>query len=171
MTTMRHSRLQIRIERFCAAMLTGMEQNEAYKLICPRARKMTENKLSQTASKFANRPEVVSRMDSILASTPAEKIMPQGKWGKRMVEVFEMSVKSDNLTAAAAFGRLVGQYNGAIKDTQVTVNQWKSADDDLLRQLAGDDPAKLAAVQVLLGKSSFESDTKGPDRAESETKH
>lgn len=170
MKTIRQSRLAKRIERFVDALANGSTQYEAIKLITPNWRKMTRQQLDSRAYQFSSRPEVRDRYRSVLASTPPEKIMNQAEWGKRMTEVLEISVEKENYTAFAAIGRLIGQYNGAIKDMQINVNNVQQ-DKDLIRQLAGDDPAKQAAAAVLLGKSSFESDTIGPERTETETKH
>ena len=166
---------EMRIHRFVERILAGDSQVDAYRNCHRKSKKLTEKNITGIASVFANRPAVKSALKAAIDQLPLEKIVTQTAHLKRMVELQELSVEKANYTAASAFGRIVGQGIGLLRDTQVINNTWKMGESDLLQRMAGDDPAKQAAAKVLLGSDSFakppKCDTLGPDRPDNATKH
>ena len=171
MNITRRARAKPKAERFVQRVMDGDNQMQAFRAVTPRARKLSDKAVIEMASRYANRPEVKAMLKAALASVRPENLVSPSEHLKLLISRAELSIGKDNMTAAAAYDRMVGQGIGLLKDTQVVVNEYKTDDEALLRALAGDDPHKLAAARVLLGESGFKSDTIGPDRPGLGTKH
>lgn len=170
MTAFRGIRSAAKIQRFVDRLIAGDTQVEAYIAVNPRQKNLPSKSISDMASRWANSARVKSAYKQALASIPVEKLLNPAEHAKRLLDRGQKAFDEKNYTASAAYDRIIASANGMAKDSSVTVN-WNMSDTDLARRLAGDDPEKLAAAASLLGKSSFESDTKGPDRSDNETKH
>jgi hypothetical protein len=74
-----------------------------------------------------------------------------------VVRAFHKAIDQDNLTAAAALGRLRFQANGIAEKTQLTVEHVIS-DADLLKRITGGDEQKMGLLSSLLRPATFNQD-------------
>ncbi len=68
-----------------------------------------------------------------------------------MLRLLAKAETEGNLTAAANLMRQRLQAHGILRDRVAFTLEEQTSDTDLLKHLAGDDPAKLAALKAVLG--------------------
>jgi len=173
--TMREMQFELRTRRFVERICAGDSETEAYLVSHKKAKRLDERALAQAASRFSNQPQVKAALRQAIRSLPVENILNAAEHAKTLVYRAKTAFDEKNYTASSAYDRIIAQANGMVRENQVINNTWKIADADLLKQMAGDDPIKQAAVRTLLGSDSFnkppESDKTGPDRPDQTTKH
>ena len=86
-----------------------------------------------------------------MKAAKVQDIISVGQWGQMVLEGVEKARADDNMTAFFNGTRQLGQAVGALKDNVALTVEQRTSDAELIERLASDDPAKLAALQVILG--------------------
>ncbi len=135
---------------------TGMSQAEAWRRAFNRPRVKPQTAWTE-ASKVFSRPNVSQRVSDLLRAARIEDIDSVGQAFDDLLRLLAKAETEGNLTAAANLMRQRLQAHGILRDRVAFTLEETTSDADLLKQLAGDDPAKLAALQQILGaKEGFE---------------
>src|SRR5262245_40401444 len=116
---------ELKVAQYVARVVAGDNAKDAYLATHRKAKRLDPAALDKAVSKFSNAPAVKSALRKAIASLPSENILTSSEWGKMVLDLTNLSVTKENLTAAAAFTRQLGQYTGAIKEQQTVVNTWK----------------------------------------------
>ena len=133
-----------------------MSQAQAWRQAFNRPRVKPQTAWTE-ASKVFSRPNVSQRVSELLKASKVQDIISVGEWGQMVLEGVEKARADDNMTAFFNGTRQLGQAVGALKDNVALTVEQRTDDDTLLEQLAGGDPATLAALQRLLGaKEGFD---------------
>ena len=74
-----------------------------------------------------------------------------GEASQKLLEDIDAARERGNDNAVMGFTRIKMQMHGALKDAVSLSVEQRASDDDLIKSLAGDDPAKLAALRTILG--------------------
>ncbi len=139
------------VEAKAAALCAqGLSQSEAYRQATGTIRAKPET-VHKRASDMFKRPHVRGRVKELLRLAKVADIISVGEWGQMVLEGVEKARAGDNMTAFFNGTRQLGQAVGALKDNIALTVEQRTSDADLIDQLAGDDPAKLAALRTILG--------------------
>jgi len=103
----------------------------------------------------AEQPHITRYMATWLRQARLSDIDSPGAAMSDVVRAFHKAIDMDNLTAAAALGRLRFQGNGIAERTTINLEATIS-DQDLLRRIAGEDNDKQALLNSLLRPSTFQ---------------
>ena len=144
----------------CVYRAQGLSQSEAYRRAFD-VKRMKPGSIWTKASMLFGRVEVVCRVEALLRAARIEDIDSVGQAFDDLLRLLAKAETDGNLTAAANFMRQRLQAHGILRDRVAFTLEEQTSDADLIERLAGDDPAKLAALRVILG---------APDGFE-ETKH
>ncbi len=129
---------------------TGMSQAEAWRQAFNRPRVKPQTAWTE-ASKVFSRPNVSQRVSELLRAARVEDIDSVGAAFDDLLRLLAKAEDEGNLTAAANLMRQRLQAHGILRDRVAFTLEEQTSDADLLKLLAGDDPAKLAALQTILG--------------------
>lgn len=129
---------------------TGLSQAEAYRRAF-KVQRMKPKKVYEKASTLFGRPAVKGRVRELLKAAKVQDLISVGEWLELVRDGVEKAKADNNMTAFFNGTRQLGQALGALKDNvNLTVEQQMS-DAELIERLAMDDPAKVAALQQILG--------------------
>jgi hypothetical protein len=129
---------------------TGMSQAKAWRQAFNRPRVKPQTAWTE-ASKVFSRPNVSQRVSELLRAARVEDIDSVGQAFDDLLRLLAKAEDDGNLTAAANLMRQRLQAHGILRDRVAFTLEEQTSDADLLKLLAGDDPAKLAALQTILG--------------------
>lgn len=138
---------------FAELMCKGMRPKDAYRQ-AGFAKRATEKQATNNAAAKAQQPAIVAHMAGWLRQARISDIDSPGEAVSDVKQAFYKAIDMDNLTAAAALGRLRFQANGIAEKTSITIEATFS-DVDLLRRIAGDDEQKVGLLKSLLSTETF----------------
>ena len=129
-------------------------QSEAYRVSQPIAviKRLTNEQIHNRANKMASKPEVAARMREHL---DAAKISDLDTAGRAFTDLARMIFKAEeakNWTACAALMRLRLQVLGMLKETVLLNMEQTITDEELVKRVAGTNPALATALKASLGK-------------------
>ncbi len=135
---------------------TGMSQAAAWRQAFNRPRVKPQTAWTE-ASKVFSRPNVSQRVDALLRAAKVEDLDSICQAVDDLLQLITKCVEEGNLTAAANLMRQRLQVHGALRDRLLITPEERASDADLIERLAGDDPAKAAALRQVLGaKEGFD---------------
>ncbi len=142
--------------RACVLRAQGLSQAECYRqAFCPKRAK--PDTIYKRASDLFKRPQVRGRLQALLRSQKVQDLISAGEWGQMVADGCDKAWRDNNMTAYFNGTRQLGQALGTLKDNVALSIEQRVDDDALLGRLAGDDVAKLAALQQILGaKDTFD---------------
>ena len=129
---------------------TGLSQSDAWRRAFNKSRVKPET-VWPAASKLFAKPKVQLRVEALLRAARVEDIDSVGQAFDDLLRLLAKAEDEGNLTAAANLMRQRLQAHGILRDRVAVTLEEQTSDADLLKSLAGDDPAKLAALQTILG--------------------
>ncbi len=134
----------------CLYRAQGLSQSSAYRQAFnkPQAKPKTIN---EKACRLFAKPATQARVRELLKAQKLQDMVSIGEWGDMTLDKIMKAEEAGNWNAVMQGIRLLGQGLGALKDSVALTVEQRTDDADLLKQLAGDDPAKLAALQTILG--------------------
>ena len=136
--------------RACVYRAQGLSQSEAYRRAFD-VKRMKPESIWTRASMLFGRVEVVCRVTTLLKAARVEDIDSVGQAFDDLLRLLTKAETEGNLTAAANLMRQRLQAHGILRDRVAFTLEETTSDADLLKSLAGDDPAKLAVLQTILG--------------------
>ncbi len=146
--------LTIAEERFVGLIARGYTQRQAAKEAFPSS-KLSDSGFDKKASTLRKRPAIEGRLLSLLDAAKIEDLYSAGRWVADVLEDIAIARARNNLTAVASSRRMLGQALGVLKDHVVLSAEQSMSDDDLVKQLAGDDERKAATLRSVMGSGTF----------------
>ena len=134
----------------CVYRAQGLSQSEAYRRAFD-VKRMKPASIWTKASMLFGRVEVVCRVETLLKAARIEDIDSVGQAFDDLLRLLVKAEMEGNLTAAANLMRQRLQAHGILRDRVAFTLEDPTSDEELLRRLAGDDPAKAAALAKVLG--------------------
>ncbi len=134
----------------CVYRATGLSQSAAYRRAF-NVKRIKPETVWNKASKLFGRSEVQARVETLLRAARVEDIDSVGQAFDDLLRLLAKAEADGNLTAAANLMRQRLQAHGILRDRVAFTLEEQTSDADLLKSLAGDDPAKLAVLQTILG--------------------
>ncbi len=134
----------------CVYRAQGLSQSAAYRRAF-NVNRIKPETVWNKASKLFSRSEVQARVGTLLRAARVEDIDSVGQAFDDLLRLLTKAEDEGNLTAAANLMRQRLQAHGILRDRVAFTLEEQTSDADLLERLAGDDPAKLAALQTILG--------------------
>jgi len=142
--------------QFAVLRAQGYSQVQAYRVAFDKPRTKPSACCSH-ASQIANRPRVYAYMKALFREAKKLDIISQGEHLKQCIDNRDLALAAENLTAAASYDRLIAQITGNIENN-LTINDQRMDDTELVKRLAGIDPDLAERIQrVIDGKREFDS--------------
>jgi hypothetical protein len=118
--------------------------------------RIKQKSATELASRLAARPQVLAMMRDLYREAKKSTILSHGEWLAMMIDAFHQSMAEGNKTAAASFGRLMGQGIGSLNEV-FRIEDQRMSNEQLLDRLAGQD-TELAAMlrNRLQARDSFD---------------
>ncbi len=136
--------------RAAALCAQGFSQSEAYRQATGTTRAKPET-VHKRASDMFKRAHVRGRVRELLRLAKVQDIESVGESYAKMLEDMEAARTDQNHNAVMGYTRIKMQAHGMLKDNVSMTMESSLSDKDLIQRMAGDDPAKLAALQTILG--------------------
>ncbi len=136
--------------RAAALCAQGFNQSEAYRQATGTTRAKPET-VHKRASDMFKRAHVRGRVRELLKLAKVLDIESVGASYAKMLEDMEAAREDGNHNAVMGYTRIKMQAHGMLKDTVSMTMESSLSDEDLIQRMAGDDPAKIAALQTILG--------------------
>ena len=141
--------------RFARLRVEGLPPVDAYREAFNKPRLKRENCTAQ-AYRIQRKPQVMAMVETLLKRAEKSEILAHGKWLHMMIDAFNESMAEGNKTAAASFGRLMGQGIGSLQEN-VNLNDQRPSAETLVDVLAQDDPALAEMLRrKLSGRQDFD---------------
>ncbi len=140
----------------CLYRAQGLSQSAAYRLAFnkPQAKPKTIN---EKACRLFAKPATQARVSELLSASKLADLESLGEASQKLLEDIDAARERGNDNAVMGFTRIKMQIHGVLKDAVSLSVEQRADDNTLLEQLAGGDPAKLAALQTVLGaKEGFD---------------
>ena len=134
---------------FCKLRAQGNDQTTSYRLAFDK-HSMAPKTATQSASRVAARPQVLLALRDLFMEAKKITLLSHAQWLDMMISAFHESMAEGNRTAAASFGRLMGQGIGSLSEVFRLEDQ-RMDDAQLLDKLAAGDPVLAAALRTRLG--------------------
>ncbi len=128
----------------------GLSQVESYRRAFD-VKRMKPKTVYEKSSKLFAKPAMQARVETLLRSARVEDIDSVGQAFDDLLRLLVKAEDEGNLTAAANLMRQRLQAHGILRDRVAFTLEEQTSDADLIERLAGDDPAKIAALRVILG--------------------
>ncbi len=128
----------------------GLSQVESYRRAFD-VKRMKPKTVYEKSSKLFAKPAMQTRVETLLRAARVEDIDSVGQAFDDLLRLLAKAETEGNLTAAANLMRQRLQAHGILRDRVTFTLEEQTSDADLIERLAGDDPAKLAALRVILG--------------------
>ncbi len=134
----------------------GLSQVESYRRAFD-VKRMKPKTVYEKSSKLFAKPAMQTRVEALLRDAKVEDLDSIGQAVDDLLQLITKCVEEGNLTAAANLMRQRLQVHGALRDRLLITPEEQASDADLIERLAGDDPAKAAALRQVLGaKEGFD---------------
>ncbi len=131
---------------------TGLSQVESYRQAFSTGR-AKQKTLYERSSKLFAKPEMKTRIRELLSASKLADLESLGEASQKLLEDIDAARERGNDNAVMGFTRIKMQMHGALKDAVSLSVEQRQDDATLIDQLAGDDPAKAAALRQVLGAS------------------
>ncbi len=97
------------------------------------------------------RAHVRGRVRELLKLAKVMDIESVGESYAKMLEDMEAARTDGNHNAVMGYTRIKMQAHGMLRDNVSMTMESSLSDEDLIQRMVGDNPAKIAAVRVILG--------------------
>ncbi len=138
---------------------TGMTQADAYRQAFG-VRRAKQKTIIEKASRLFARDNMKARIRDLLSASKLADLESLGEASQKLLEDIDAARVRGNDNAVMGFTRIKMQMHGALKDAVSLSVEQRQDDATLIDQLAGDDPAKAAALRQVLGAADSFGDTK-----------
>ena len=141
----------------CALRADGYTQFDAYCLSHKvSADDKLENKgpIEDKAYKLFRKPKVKAYLRQLLAAKLLEDIISRQEWTLSLMDDIESAREAKNWPAVMNGQRMVGQAVAALREGLVAIKDPAERDREIIAALAGEDPEKRKALELLMGSGS-----------------
>jgi hypothetical protein len=157
-------------EKFAVGVAAGLTQSDAYRMAY-NASGMQPKQVWEEDSKLRRKPKVAQRIEALLRAARVQDITNIGREIRRTMDLQQEALAAGNHNASAAYQRMLMTTVGALQQRLVLTVESSLSDKELIEQLSGGDPERLAAARVLLGAGDGFPEGPPPEDHESETRH
>ena len=148
------------VEAKAAALCArGFTQSEAYRQATGTTRAKPET-VHKRASDMFKRAHVQGRVRELLRLAKVQDIETVGESYAKMLEDMEAARTDQNHNAVMGYTRIKMQAHGMLRDNVSMTMESSLSDEELLQRMAGADPARIAAMRVILGAQDSFGETK-----------
>ena len=117
--------------------------------------KRDEGRVAENAAyKLFSKPESKKYLDELWAAKPLEVIYTPQRWLGRTLDLLAKAEEAKNWPAVANLNRQAGQAVTALRDSMTVVTDGAERDREIIEALAGEDPEKRKALELLMGSGS-----------------
>ena len=139
--------------RACELRSEGVTQIEAY--LIAHKRKRGEGRTAENAAYLLFRkPQCTKYVDELWAAKPLEVIYTPQRWLGRTLDLLAKAEEAGNWPAVANLNRQAGQAVAALRESMTVVTDSAERDREIIAALAGEDPQKRKALELLMGSES-----------------
>src|SRR5262245_10865684 len=107
------------------------------------------------ASRLKQHPEVQARLTELLAAGAERAEVNAERVVQMLVAAHDQAVEAKQYGPAVRAAELLGRRHGMFVDKTTFTAESQLSDDDLVKRLAGDDPAKVELLRGLLMPATF----------------
>jgi phage terminase small subunit len=133
--------------RFAVLYTQGLSQTQAYREAFNRPR-IKASTASARASEVANKPRVRGYVKELFRALKKSDLMSQSEYLAQLFADRELCIEKDNMTAAMAANRLIGQALGTLSET-MRIEDEKLTEAQLLERLGSNDPVLAERIKAL----------------------
>lgn len=129
-------------------------QSDAFRLAhsAEYCNRFTKEQINDKASKMAAKPAVVARVRQLLDEAKIQDLETVGHAFQELCSDLALARSLKNMTAVAAFQRIKLQVLGMLKETVLLNMEQTISDEELVKRVAGTNPALATALKASLGK-------------------
>lgn len=137
----------------CEIRSEGETQVKAY-CISHKVKDHGDRTVHDRTYKIFSKPASKLYLDELWAAKPLEVIYTPQRWLGRTLDLLAKAEEAGNWPAVANLNRQAGQAVTALRDSMVVVSDGAERDRELIAAIAGDDPEKRKALELLMGSDS-----------------
>ena len=137
----------------CEIRSEGETQVKAY-CISHKVKRDEGRKAENAAYKLFSKPKAKKYLDELWAAKPLEVIYTPQRWLGRTLDLLAKAEEAGNWPAVANLNRQAGQAVTALRDSVTVVTDGAERDKELFAALAGEDPEKRKALELLMGSDA-----------------
>ena len=140
-------------EAFARACLR-MNQSDAYRAAHSheRMKRLSNEVINVRASRMATNPKVAERVRQLVDEAKIQDLETVGHAFQELCSDLALARTLKNMTAVAAFQRIKLQVLGMLKETVLLNMEQTITDEELVKRVAGTNPALATALKASLGK-------------------
>lgn len=141
----------------CRLRADGYTQIDAYCLSHKvSAGDKVENKgpIEDKAYKLFRKPKVKAYLRELLAAKTLEELLSRQEWILGLLDDIESAREAKNWPAVMNGQRMIGQAIAALREGLVAIKDGAERDREIIDALAGEDPKKRKALELLMGSDS-----------------
>ena len=139
-------------ERYaCELRSEGRTQVDAY-CISHKVKK-GEGRIADNASYLLFRkPKVTKYLDELWNSKPLEVIYTPQRWLGHTLDLLAKAEEAENWPAVTTLNKQAGQAVTALRDSMTVITDGAERDKEIIAAVAGEDPKRRKALELLMGK-------------------
>ncbi len=137
----------------------GVTQADAYRQAFG-VRRAKQKTIIEKASRLFAKDNMKARIHDLLSASKLADLESLGEASQKLLEDIDAARVRGNDNAVMGFTRIKMQMHGALKDAVSLSVEQRQDDATLIDQLAGDDPAKAAALRQVLGAADSFGETR-----------
>ena len=137
----------------CALRSEGMTQIDAY-CLSHKVKRGEGREEGNAAYKLFHKPKVRQYLDKLWGEKPLEVIYTPQRWLGRTLDLLAKAEEAENWAAVANLNRQAGQAVTALRDSVTVVTDTAERDREIIAAIAGDDPKKRKALELLMGSDA-----------------
>ncbi len=137
----------------CELRSEGLTQAEAYCIshkVKDTGGREVHDRAYRIFSKLASR----TYLDELWTAKPLEVIYTPQRWLGRTLDLLAKAEEAKNWPAVANLNRQAGQAVTALRDSMTVVTDSAERDREIIAAIAGEDPEKRKALELLMGSDA-----------------
>ncbi len=135
----------------CQLRSEGMTQIDAYCL--SHKVKRGEGRIVENAAfVLFHRPKVIKYLDELWNSKPLEVIYTPQRWLGHTLDLLAKAEEAENWPAVTTLNKQAGQAVTALRDSMTVITDGAERDKEIIAAVAGEDPKRRKALELLMGK-------------------
>lgn len=141
----------------CTLRADGYTQFDAYCLSHKvSAEDKTENRkgTEDKTYRLFQKPRVREYLRELLAKKTLESILARAEWLLGLLDDIQSAREAKNWPAVMNGQRMAGQAVTALRDSVTVVSDTAERDREIIAAIAGDDPKKRKAIELLMGSGA-----------------
>ena len=135
----------------CQIRSEGETQVKAY-CISHKVKDHGERTVHDRAYKLFSKPLCKVYLDELWNSKPLEVIYTPQRWLGHTLDLLAKAEDAENWPAVANLNKQAGQAVAALRDSMTVITDGAERDKEIIAAVAGEDPKRRKALELLMGK-------------------